>query len=62
MSSAWQRSSTARRNEGRAGKQRMKDINVVLELGTPEDLATFQKAEIEKWTRLAREAGTQPEG
>jgi tripartite-type tricarboxylate transporter receptor subunit TctC len=43
-------------------QQRMKDINVILKLGTPEDLATFQKAEIEKWTRLAREAGIQPEG
>lgn len=43
-------------------KQRMEAINVILTLGTPEDLAKFQKAEIEKWTRLAREAGIQPEG
>lgn len=43
-------------------QQRMKDINVILKLGTPEDLATFQQAELEKWLRLAREAGIQPEG
>lgn len=43
-------------------QQRMRDINVILKLGTPEDLATFQQAEIEKWLRLAREAGIQPEG
>jgi tripartite-type tricarboxylate transporter receptor subunit TctC len=42
-------------------RQRMQDINVILKLGTPEDLLAFQKAEIEKWTRLAREAGIQPE-
>jgi len=42
-------------------QQRMQDINVILKLGTPEDLATFQKAEIDKWLRLAREAGVQPE-
>ena len=43
-------------------RQRMKDINVILKLGSPEDLLAFQKAEIEKWTKLAREAGIQPEG
>jgi tripartite-type tricarboxylate transporter receptor subunit TctC len=42
-------------------QQRMKDINVILKLGTPEELAAFQKSEIEKWTKLAREAGIQPE-
>jgi len=42
-------------------QQRMQDINVILKLGTPEDLATFQKAEIDKWLRLAKEAGVQPE-
>lgn len=42
-------------------QQRMKDINVILKLGSPEDLLTFQKAEIEKWNRLALEAGIQPE-
>ena len=42
-------------------QQRMKDINVILKLGTPEELLAFQKAEIDKWTRLAREAGIQPE-
>ena len=43
-------------------QQRMRDFNVILKLGSPEELATFQKSEIEKWTRLAREAGIQPEG
>lgn len=42
-------------------QQRMKDINVILKLGSPEDLLAFQKVEIEKWTKLAREAGIQPE-
>ena len=43
-------------------EQRMKDINVILKLGSPEELLAFQKAEIDKWLRLAREAGIQPEG
>ncbi len=42
-------------------QQRMKDINVILKLGTPQELAAFQKSELEKWIRLAREAGIQPE-
>ncbi len=42
-------------------QQRMRDFNVILKLGSPEELLTFQKAEIEKWTKLAREAGIQPE-
>jgi tripartite-type tricarboxylate transporter receptor subunit TctC len=42
-------------------QQRMQDINVILKLGTPEELLAFQKAEIAKWTRLAKEAGIQPE-
>jgi len=42
-------------------QQRMKDINVILKLGTPEELLAFQMSEIDKWTRLAREAGIQPE-
>lgn len=42
-------------------QQRMKDINVILKLGSPEDLVAFQQVEIDKWTRLAREAGIQPE-
>ncbi|MCX7360874.1 MAG: tripartite tricarboxylate transporter substrate binding protein [Alphaproteobacteria bacterium] len=43
-------------------EQRMRDINVILKLGSPEELLSFQKAEIDKWLRLAREAGIQPEG
>ena len=43
-------------------QQRMRDFNVILKLGSPEELLAFQKSEIEKWTRLAREAGIQPEG
>ena len=43
-------------------EQRMRDINVILKLGSPEELLAFQKAEIDKWLRLAREAGIQPEG
>jgi len=43
-------------------QQRMRDINVILKLGSPADLAAFQKAEVEKWARLVREAGIQPEG
>lgn len=43
-------------------EQRMKDINVILKLGSPEELLAFQKIEIDKWLRLAREAGIQPEG
>ena len=41
---------------------RMRDFNVILKLGTPADLAAFQKAEIAKWTRFVKEAGIQPEG
>ncbi len=41
--------------------QRLLELNVIPKLGTPQDLAAFQKSEIEKWTRLAREAGIQPE-
>ncbi len=40
----------------------MRDFNVILKPGSPEELLAFQKSEIEKWTRLAREAGIQPEG
>ncbi len=29
--------------------------------GTPEQLATFLKAEIEKWGRMVRESGARPE-
>ena len=43
-------------------QQRMRDFNVILKLGSPEELLAFQKSEIEKWTKLAREAGIQPEG
>ncbi|MGH6644980.1 MAG: Bug family tripartite tricarboxylate transporter substrate binding protein, partial [Bradyrhizobium sp.] len=43
-------------------QQRMRDFNVILKPGSPEELLAFQKSEIEKWTRLAREAGIQPEG
>jgi len=42
-------------------QQRMQELNVILKLGTPEELLAFQKAEMEKWTRLAREAGIEPE-
>lgn len=42
-------------------QQRMADINVILKLGSPEDLLAFQKAEIDKWLKLAGEAGIQPE-
>ena len=41
---------------------RMRDFNVILKLGTPADLAAFQKAEIAKWTRFVKEAGIEPEG
>ncbi len=42
-------------------QQRMADINIILKLGSPEDLLAFQKAEIDKWLKLAGEAGIQPE-
>ncbi|MBI2737021.1 MAG: tripartite tricarboxylate transporter substrate binding protein [Rhodospirillales bacterium] len=42
-------------------QQRMADINVILKLGSPEDLLAFQRAEIDKWLKLAGEAGIQPE-
>jgi len=41
---------------------RMRDFNVILKLGSPADLAAFQKAEIAKWTRFVKEAGIEPEG
>jgi hypothetical protein len=43
-------------------QQRMREFNTILKVGSPEELLAFQKSEIEKWTRLAREAGIQPEG
>jgi tripartite-type tricarboxylate transporter receptor subunit TctC len=42
-------------------QQRMADINVILKLGSPEDLLAFQKTEIDKWLKLASAAGIQPE-
>ena len=45
-----------------AMEQRMRDFNVILKLGSPADLATFQKAEIDKWARLVKAAGIEPEG
>ena len=41
---------------------RMRDFNVIMKLGTPQDLAAFQKTEIAKWAKFAREAGIEPEG
>lgn len=41
---------------------RMRDFNVIMKLGTPGDLAVFQKAEIAKWATFAKEAGIEPEG
>ena len=40
----------------------MTDVHVLLGLGGPAELAAFQKAETEKWGRLVRAAGIQPEG
>jgi tripartite-type tricarboxylate transporter receptor subunit TctC len=41
---------------------RMREFNVIMKLGTPGDLAAFQKTEIAKWAKFAREAGIEPEG
>ena len=41
---------------------RMRDFNVILKLGSPADLAAFQKAEIAKWARFVKAAGIEPEG
>jgi tripartite-type tricarboxylate transporter receptor subunit TctC len=41
---------------------KMRDFNVILKLGSPADLAAFQKAEIAKWARFVKEAGIEPEG
>jgi hypothetical protein len=35
---------------------------MILKLGSPADLAAFQKAEIVKWARFVKEAGIEPEG
>lgn len=43
-------------------QQRMRDFNVIMKLGTPDDLLTFEKAEIAKWAKFAKEAGIEPEG
>ncbi len=42
--------------------KRMADNHVILRLGLSAELAAFQKLETEKWTRLVRAAGIQPEG
>lgn len=39
-----------------AVRDRLQENGGVVQLGTPEDLARFQAAEIEKWKRLVREA------
>jgi tripartite-type tricarboxylate transporter receptor subunit TctC len=40
-----------------AAAQRLTANGMVLRPGTPEDLATFQAAEIDKWKRLVTAAG-----
>lgn len=43
-------------------QQRMRDFNVILKLGTPGELLAFEKTEIAKWAKFAKEAGIEPEG
>jgi len=41
---------------------RMRDFNVIMKLGTPDQLLAFEKAEIAKWATFVKEAGIEPEG
>ncbi|QQS11610.1 MAG: tripartite tricarboxylate transporter substrate binding protein [Rhodospirillales bacterium] len=43
-------------------KERMDRFSVVIKTGTPDDLGKWTRSEIEKWGRLARAAGIEPEG
>jgi tripartite-type tricarboxylate transporter receptor subunit TctC len=39
--------------------QRLQELGMAVRTGTPEELATFLRTEVETWTRVAREAGIQ---
>lgn len=43
-------------------KQRLDQFSVIVRTGTPADLGTWTKAEIDKWARLSKAAGIEPEG
>ncbi|HJQ58099.1 MAG TPA: tripartite tricarboxylate transporter substrate binding protein [Vineibacter sp.] len=43
-------------------KERMDKFSVVVRTGTPDDLGKWTQSEIDKWGRLARAAGIEPEG
>jgi tripartite-type tricarboxylate transporter receptor subunit TctC len=42
-------------------KSRFKDLNLIPVGGTPADMAKLKKEETERWTKVIREAGIQPE-
>lgn len=43
-------------------EKRMLDFNVIMKLGTPDELLAFEKTEIAKWAKFAKDAGIEPEG
>lgn len=43
-------------------KQRMDQFSVIIRTGTPADLGDWTKSEIDKWARLSKAAGIEPEG
>ena len=47
---------------GEAGmKARFKELNLIPVGGTPADMAKLKKEETERWTKVIRDAGIQPE-
>jgi tripartite-type tricarboxylate transporter receptor subunit TctC len=42
-------------------KARFRELNILAGGGTPEDMARLKKAETERWTRVIRDAGIEPE-
>ena len=44
-----------------ATKARFRELNLTAGAGTPQDMAKLKREETERWTKVIREAGIEPE-